>query len=116
AALQIEILEHRFDDHVGGGEARVVGGAGDHVHQPVDVGGRAPLAGHVLVEDLAHVAQAGGDAPVVDVLDAHGDAGLGGRDRRDAAAHEPTAQHTNLLDRSDLRLGIGRAVLFLERL
>ena len=113
-ALDLQILEHRLDHHLGALESAQVGGGGDAGEGGV---GRASLPTALPdpgVEQRTHRGQCMAHRGVVALLDAHGEPGALGADERDAGAHQPAAEDADLLHRPGPGTTVHAAVL-LER-
>ena len=95
-AFEVEVLEDRFDDDVGAGEARVVGGARDSAAGWLGPRVREAAACDAARRRSSRIArQSAGDGLGSDVAHAHGKPG-GGGDLGDRRAHEARADHAEL--------------------
>ncbi len=96
-ALELNVLEHRFDDNVAILKALIPRRAADPCHVTLGFVTRRSFALDVFLEERAHVLQSATNRRVVHFVDAHRSVRFGGGDVSNTAAHEPATQNTDLV-------------------
>jgi hypothetical protein len=112
--LELQILEHRLDDHVARLEAGPVGRARDESQLLLAFARREAAALHPLLEDRFDLAQSATKRRVILVLEPHRNARVR-RDVRDPGAHQPRAHHAHLRDGRRLHGRVVHSRVLLQR-